>query len=104
MTDVMDLGCAVLRTTFFEQTMEALGYFGRAGIASAVALSLLGHGHFYDNPRSRKAGIALIVALLASTAVQSLSDTRFSCRVPNRAPAMVSLRDTRALRLVWRLF
>lgn len=80
MTDVMDLGCAVLRTSFFEQTMEALGHFGRAGIASAVAASLLGHGYFYDNPRSRKAGIALIVALLASAAVTEL--VRYSVQLP----------------------
>ena len=80
MTDVMDLGCAVLRTSFFEQTMEALGYFGRAGIASTVAASLLGHGYFYDNPRSRKAGIALIVALLASAAVTEL--VRYSVQLP----------------------
>jgi hypothetical protein len=80
MTDVMDLGCAVLRTTFFEETMAALGYFGRAGIASSVAASLIGYGYFYDNPRSRKAGIALVLALLASAAVTEL--VRYTVQLP----------------------
>jgi undecaprenyl-diphosphatase len=80
MTDVMDLGCAVLRTPLFEQTMEALGYFGRAGIACAVAVFLLGHGYVYDNPRSRKAGIALIVALLVSAAATEL--VRYAVQLP----------------------
>lgn len=80
MIDVMDLGCAVLRTTFFEQTMGALGYFGRAGIASAVALLLLGYGQCYDNPRIRRAGIALILALVVSAAVTEL--VRYSIQLP----------------------
>jgi|GEM_PF-1715100 undecaprenyl-diphosphatase len=80
MTDVMDLGCAVLRTRFFEETMEALGYFGRAGIAGTIAVCLLGHGYFYGNPRSRKAGIALIVALLVSAAVTEL--VRYAVQLP----------------------
>lgn len=80
MTDVMDLGCAVLRTPLFEQTMEALGYFGRAGIACAVAVFLLAHGYVYDNPRSRKAGIALIVALVVSAAATEL--VRYAVQLP----------------------
>jgi undecaprenyl-diphosphatase len=80
MTDVMDLGCAVLRTPFFEQTMEALGYFGRAGIACAVAVFLLGHGYVYNDRRSRKAGIALIVALLVSAAATEL--VKYAVQLP----------------------
>ena len=59
---------------------SALGHFGRAGIAVTVAASLLGHGYYYDNPRSRKAGMALIVALLASAAVTEL--VRYSVQLP----------------------
>ena len=86
MTDAMDVGCAVIRTPFFEQMMEAMGYFGRAGIAVVVAGSLLGHGYFYDNRRTRKAGIALIIALLASAAVTEL--VRYAVQLPRPKESM----------------
>ena len=44
---MMDLDCSLLRIPFVEQTMTALGYFGRGGIARAVALSLAGYGSWY---------------------------------------------------------
>jgi undecaprenyl-diphosphatase len=86
MTDAMDLGCAVMRTPFFEQVMETMRYFGRAGIAILVVGSLLAHGYFYDNRRTRKAGIALIIALLASAAVTEL--VRYAVQLPRPKESM----------------
>jgi membrane-associated phospholipid phosphatase len=80
MMDGIDLGCAFLRTPFLAETMEALGFFGRAGIACAVAVSLLGHGYFFDNPRSRKTAIALIVALIVSAVATEL--VRYAVQLP----------------------
>ena len=86
MTDAMDLACAVMRTPFFEQMMEVVRYFGRAGIAVLVVGSLLAHGYFYDNRRTRKAGIVLIIALLASAAVTEL--VRYAVQLPRPKESM----------------
>ena len=80
MIDMMGLGCSLLRTPVLEQTMEALGYFGRGGIAGVVVLSLLGYGYQYGDPRSKKAAIALLAALIASAGATELA--RHSVQLP----------------------
>jgi membrane-associated phospholipid phosphatase len=64
--DFMDFGCPVLRAQYFELFMAAVGYFGHGALASAVGLLLLAHGYTYDNQRTKRAGIAVLAALMIS--------------------------------------
>lgn len=64
MLDVMDVGCPILRTPFFEQTITLLGYYGHGVVGGTIGLALLAHGYIYDNPRNRRAGMALLIALI----------------------------------------
>jgi hypothetical protein len=73
--DVVGFGCTALRSQLFEQLMIVIGYFGHGSIASIIALGLLTHGYLYKDPRTRRAGFAVIVAIIvAGTAAQALKD------------------------------
>ena len=64
--DFMDFGCPVLRARYFELFMAAVSYFGHGALGSAVGLLLLAHGYTYDNQRNKRAGIAVLAALMIS--------------------------------------
>lgn len=64
MLDVIDIGCPILRTPFFEQAITLLGYFGHGAVGVAIALALLAHGYLCDHERNRRAGMAVLLALI----------------------------------------
>jgi undecaprenyl-diphosphatase len=64
--DFMDFGCPVLRARYFELFMAVVGYYGHGALGSAVGLLLLAHGYTYDNQRTKRAGIAVLAALMIS--------------------------------------
>ena len=64
--DFMDLVCPMLRTPIVERFMVAAGYFGHGAVGSAVGLLFLAHGYAQDNYCTRRAGMALLVALIAA--------------------------------------
>jgi len=64
--DLMDFGCPVLRARYFELFMAAVGYYGHGALGSAVGLLLLAHGYTYDNQRTKRAGFAVLAALMIS--------------------------------------
>ncbi len=71
----MDLGCPLLRAPYFEIFMNVAGYFGHGSVGGAVGLLLLAHGYGYNNPRTKRAGIAVLLALIiAGTAAQILKE------------------------------
>ena len=64
--DFMDFGCPVLRARYVEIFMAAVGYYGHGALGSVVGLLLLAHGYTYDNQRTKRAGIAVLAALMIS--------------------------------------
>ena len=62
--DFMDFGCPVLRARYFELFMAAVGYYGHGAMGSAVGLLFLAHGYAYGNQRTKRAGIAVLAALI----------------------------------------
>jgi membrane-associated phospholipid phosphatase len=73
--DFIDIACPVLRAPYFEHLMVVVGYFGHGSVGSVVGLLLLAHGYIYDNPRTKKAGFAVLIALIiAGLAAQFLKE------------------------------
>jgi undecaprenyl-diphosphatase len=70
--DFMDLVCPVLRTPFIEFCMAVAGYFGHGVVGSLACLFLLAHGYVAGNQRSKRTGIALLVALTVAGLVAEL--------------------------------
>jgi hypothetical protein len=70
--DFMDLVCPVLRTPFIEFCMAVAGYFGHGALGSVAGLLLLTHGYARANPRTKQAGVALLIALVVAAAVTEL--------------------------------
>lgn len=62
--DIIDLACPVLRTPFFEHFMALAGYFGHGAVGSVVSLLFLAHGYTQNNERTKRTGIALLIALI----------------------------------------
>lgn len=60
----MDIGCPILRAPYFEQMITWLGYFGHGAVGAPLGLGLLAHGYLYDNQRNRRAGMAILAALI----------------------------------------
>jgi undecaprenyl-diphosphatase len=64
--DFMDLVCPMLRMPIVAQFMVAASHFGHGAVGSGAALLFLAHGYAQDNQRSRRAGMALIAALIVT--------------------------------------
>jgi undecaprenyl-diphosphatase len=64
--DFMDLVCPVLRTPIVEQFMVVAGYFGHGAVGTIAGLLLFVHGYSQDNQRTKRAGIAVLVALMTA--------------------------------------
>ncbi len=55
--------------------MIGVGYFGHGLVGSLVAIALLAHGYFYNDPRTKRAGFAVIAALIiAGTVAQAVKE------------------------------
>ena len=80
--DFMDFGCPVLRAQYFEFFMAAVGYFGHGALGSAVGLLLLAHGYTYDNRRTKRAGIAVLAALMISGVAVELMKHFIRLQIP----------------------
>lgn len=73
--DIMDLTCPLLRAPYFEMFMNVAGYFGHGSVGGAVGLLLLAHGYGYNNERTKRAGIAVLLAvIIAGMAAQILKE------------------------------
>ena len=66
--DLVDLGCPALRAPLVEPAMTLAGYFGHGAVGSVVAMSLLAHGYLCKNARTKRAGFAVIIALIVAGA------------------------------------
>ncbi len=73
MLDLIDLGCPLLRTSFFEQAITTFGYFGHAAVGGTIGVALLAHGYLNNHERNKRAGIAIIAALIITGAVSEVS-------------------------------
>src|SRR5918996_361347 len=67
--DVVGLGCTALRAQFFEAFMIVVGYFGHGFVGSMIAMALLAHGYLYKDSRTKRAGLAVIIALIIAAMV-----------------------------------
>ena len=81
----MDFGCPVLRAQYFEFFMAAVDYFGHGALGSAVGLLLLAHGYTYDNQRTKRAGIAVLAALMISGVAVELMKHFIRLQIPPRS-------------------
>jgi membrane-associated phospholipid phosphatase len=73
--DLIGLGCTAFRSELAEPLMTLAGYFGHGSVGSIVALSLLTHGYLCKNTRTKRAGFAVIIALiLAGSAAAVLKE------------------------------
>ena len=68
----IDFVCPVLRTPSVELLFTLVAYFGHASVGSIVGLLLLAHGFFYDSRRTRRIGIAVLLALLLAGLMSEL--------------------------------
>jgi membrane-associated phospholipid phosphatase len=64
MLDITDLVCPALRTPFFESFMTAVGYYGHSATGFVIGAALLGHGHVYQNDRTKSAGTTLLIVVI----------------------------------------
>lgn len=62
--DIIDLACPILRTPFLEHFMALASYFGHGAVGSVVSLLFLAHGYTQNNQRTKRTGVALLVALI----------------------------------------
>lgn len=80
--DFMDLGCPVLRAQYFELFMAAVGYFGHRALGSVVGLLLLAHGYAYGNQRTKRAGFAVLAALIIAGVAAELLKHAIRLQIP----------------------
>ena len=66
--DLVDLGCTALRVRLAEPLMTLVGYFGHGSVGGIIAVSLLAHGYLCKDARTRRAGCAVIIALIVAGA------------------------------------
>ena len=66
--DLVDLGCTALRVQLAEPLMTLVGYFGHGSVGSIIVVSLLAHGYLCKDARTRRAGFAVIIALIVAGA------------------------------------
>ena len=64
--DIIDATCLVIRAPLFESFMRLAGYFGYGLVGGSVSLLLFAHGYIYKNERTKKAGIAVALALIVA--------------------------------------
>lgn len=69
MLDVTDIVCPVLRTPFFESLMTVFGYYGHGAAGIVIGVALLGHGYFYQNDRTKTAGMAVLFVLVLAVVI-----------------------------------
>ena len=99
MLDITDLVCPVLRTPFFESLMTILGYYGHSAMGIVIGTALVGHGHVYQNDRTKSAGFALLIVLILAIGltealkhgVQQQLDTRSHLTPSGRTSAAFGL-------------
>ena len=72
MLDPMDFICPVLRSTLAETIFTFFGYFGRGALGAILGLALLGHGYFYKNQRSLRAGITVVAVVIVTAGAAEL--------------------------------
>lgn len=60
------MGCSMFRTSFFGWFMAMVEHFGHGSVGSVVGLLLLAHGFAYHNERTRRAGAAVLIALIVA--------------------------------------
>lgn len=72
MLDAIDLFCPLLRAPFTESMMKLLGYYGHSAAAGGLGLALAGHGFYFKNERTKRAGIAVLATLLVTAGIGDL--------------------------------
>lgn len=65
----MDLLCPALRAPFTEIVMKLSAHYGHAAVAGSLGAALLGHGLYFNNPRTRQSGTAVLAAFFAAAGV-----------------------------------
>jgi membrane-associated phospholipid phosphatase len=71
--DIIDATCLAMRAQPFESLIVWAGYFGYGLVGGCVSLLLIAHGYWYNNERTKKAGVAAAIALIiAGTAAELL--------------------------------
>ncbi len=64
--DLIGLGCPLLRSSLLERAMEGLAWVGHGVVDGAIASAVLASGAASGNRRLRQAGLAALLAVLAS--------------------------------------
>jgi hypothetical protein len=72
MLDLMDITCPVLRSTLSLSIFTFFGYFGHSALGSILGLGLLGHGYFYKNRRSLRAGLTVLAVAMVTAGLAEL--------------------------------
>jgi hypothetical protein len=70
--NLVDLGCPLVRAYPVEQAMHALAYLGHGVVDGVMASAILAYGAVTGNRRWRRAGLAALVAVLASGLLANL--------------------------------
>jgi len=64
--DIVDATCLAMRAPAFESFMTAVGYFGYGLVGGCISLLLIVHGFWHNNERTKKAGVAVAIALIVA--------------------------------------
>jgi hypothetical protein len=67
--DVTDFVCPVLRAPFFEPLMGIFAYYDHGAVEIVIGATLLGHGYYYQNVRTKTAGVAVLIVLVLVSAI-----------------------------------
>ena len=80
--DLIGLGCPLLRSSLLERAMEGLAWVGHGVVDGAIASAILAGGAVSGNRRLRQAGLAALLAVLASGLLANLGKLLFEMPRP----------------------
>ena len=80
--DLIGLGCPLLRSSLLERAMQMLAWVGHGVVDGVIASALLAGGAVSGNRRLRQAGLAALLAVLASGLLANLGKLLFEMPRP----------------------
>jgi len=80
--DLIALGCPLIRSSPLEHAMRVLAYLGHGVVDGAIASAILAYGAVTRNRRFRQAGLAALLAVIASGLLANLFKLLFEMPRP----------------------